>query len=444
MTPDLAVLSITDSFTELWPKLIPSAGARLRVASSVSELGRLESLCGVVISAAGAEEEAVGLTEELQARQATYVAVTGVDTDYRLAITLLQAGARGYYALPNDLGMLRSWIAERVEQVVAEERARELAAVQRERYDFSRLIGRSPALLAALERASRVIPRASATVLITGETGTGKELLARAVHYNGPRAAKPFVEINCTALPENLLEAELFGYEAGAFTDAKVAKPGLLEAANGGTLFLDEIGDLSLNLQGKVLRVLEEKRVRRLGSVRDQAIDLRIVAATHVDMLAAVEQKRFRQDLYYRLNVLPIELPALRDRGEDVLVLASHFLSRFAVEYEAPHLTLTDDVRSALLSHAWPGNVRELRNAIERAVLLGDGASISAADLFIGKTAEPPSTSALPFPAPMVRIEQAAARAMTECCGGNKSEAAKALGISRKHLYSLLNRGEGR
>ena len=439
MLPDFAVLSLSDSFTELWPKLVPSAGATLRTGLSVTDLGRLDGVCGVLISAPGAEADAIPLIDELHARCEVDVAVTGVETDYRVAITLLRAGACGYYALPNDLGMLRSWIVERAEQVVAAANARELAAAQRDRYDFSKMLGRSPALLAALGRAARVIPRPSATVLITGETGTGKELLARAIHYNGPRAAKPFVEINCTALPENLLEAELFGYEAGAFTDAKVAKPGLLEAANGGTLFLDEIGDLSLNLQGKLLRVLEDKRVRRLGSVRDNEVDVRIVAATHVNLVTAVQEKRFRQDLYYRLNVVQLELPALRDRGDDILVLATHFLERFGMEYQVSHLTLTPEVRRVLLAHSWPGNVRELRNAIERAVLLGDG-YLDVNELFVGRDAGPAPSSALPFPASMARIEQAAARAMMDWCGGNKSEAAKALGISRKHLYSLLSR----
>lgn len=443
MRPDFAVLSLTDSFVELWPKLIPSVGAELRMARSAVELGPLDDLCGILISAAGAEDEAIRLVEELHSKHPVKLAVTGVDTDYRMAMNFLHAGARRYYALPDDLGSLRSWVGESVEQVVAAARARELAMAQRERYDFSRMVGRSPALACTLDRASKVIPRATATVLITGETGTGKEVLARAIHYNGPRATKPFVEINCTALPENLLEAELFGYEAGAFTDAKIAKPGLLEAATGGTIFLDEIGDLSLSLQAKLLRVIEDKRVRRLGSVRDQEVDVRIIAATHVDLAAAVREKRFREDLYFRLNVLPLAIPALRARGDDVLLLAAHFLERFAAEYAAPGLSITPDVRRALLMHSWPGNVRELRNAMERAVLLGEG-RLDPRDLFLDHALEAPgSASPLPFPAPMWQIERAAAAAMVERCGGNKSEAAKALGISRKHLYALL-RGEGK
>ena len=281
-------------------------------------------------------------------------------------------------------------------------------------------------------------------MLIPGETGTGKELLARAIHYNGPRAARPLVEINCSALPENLLEAELFGYEAGAFTDARTPKPGLLEAANGGTLFLDEVGDLSVNLQGKLLRVLEDKRVRRLGSVRDQEVDVRIIAATHVDLYQAATDGRFRQDLYYRLSVLPIHLPPLRERGDDILLLAGSFLDRFAAQYELPRGNLSSEIKRVLLSYPWPGNVRELRNALERAVLLGDG-ELRREHLFVGGSSAPTmrAPACIPFPASMEMIASAAARAMTEYCGGNKSEAAKALGISRRHLYVLLRNGEG-
>jgi transcriptional regulator with PAS, ATPase and Fis domain len=246
------------------------------------------------------------------------------------------------------------------------------------------------------------------------------------------------VEINCTALPENLLEAELFGFEAGAFTDARASKPGLFESAQGGTLFLDEIGDLSLGLQAKLLRVLEEKRVRRLGSLRDQSLDIRVIAATHVNLTAAIAEQRFRRDLYYRLNVFPIHLPALRDRGDDVLLLATAFVERFGNEYSIPIPPLGPDIQRILKAHSWPGNVRELRNAIERAVLMGEG-EFHARDLFPEEPfASDQITARLPFPATMSEIERAAARAMTDWCGGNKSEAAKTLGISRRHLYVLL------
>jgi transcriptional regulator with PAS, ATPase and Fis domain len=445
MPPALAVLTLSDSFCELWPKLARSAGAGFEASETASGFQHLDDACAVLIAAGGAERDAVGVIQALLRRDAPPIGVVGTETDYRLVASLLRSGADNYFALPDDLGTMRAWISERMDAVVGNARAALMAAEGRARYDFSRMIGRSPSLLEALQRATRVIPRGSATVLVTGETGTGKELLARAIHYNGPRAAKPLIEINCSALPENLLEAELFGYEAGAFTDARAPKPGLLEAASGGTLFLDEVGDLSLNLQGKLLRVLEDKRVRRLGSVRDQEVDVRIIAATHVDLYAATSDGRFRQDLYYRLSVLPIHLPPLRERGDDVLLLASSFLDRFAAQYDLPRAPLPIDIKRILVSHPWPGNVRELRNAVERAILLGDG-ELRREHLFLGggPSAAPARAPAfIPFPAPMHSIASAAARAMTEYCGGNKSEAAKALGISRRHLYVLLRNGEG-
>lgn len=444
MPPLLAVVTLSESFSELWPKLATSAGTELRQAAEPGELKELDEACAVLVAAGGAEREAPGTIEALLRRESPPIAVVGTETDYRLVASLLRSGADNYFALPGDLGAMRGWLSERTDAVVGNARAALLAAEGKARYDFSRMVGRSPCLLEALERASRIIPRASATVLLTGETGTGKELLARAIHYNGPRAAKPLIEINCSALPENLLEAELFGYEAGAFTDARVPKPGLLEAASGGTLFLDEVGDLSPNLQGKLLRVLEDKRVRRLGSVRDQEVDVRIIAATHVELHAAATEGRFRQDLYYRLSVLPIHLPPLRERGDDVLLLAASFLDRFAAQYELPRAPLTPELKRTLLSYSWPGNVRELRNAIERSMLLGDG-ELRREHLFATGAASNAARapSFIPFPATMHSIASAAARATTEYCGGNKSEAAKVLGISRRHLYVLLRNGEG-
>lgn len=440
----LLVLSLSDSFSELWSKLAESTGTRLRTASTMSELGVLDDACALLLAAGGAEKEVPAALDGLLRLNAPAIGVIGVESDHRLAISMIRAGADNYFALPTDLGALRGWLTEQVDLDVGSSRSALVAAEGRVQYDFSRIIGRSPAIVDALQRASRIIPTATATVLITGETGTGKELMAKAIHYNGPRASKPLLEINCSALPENLLEAELFGYEAGAFTDARTAKPGLLEVADGGTVFLDEIGDLSPSLQGKLLRVLEDKRIRRLGSVRDQPVDVRIIAATHVDLYAATLDGSFRQDLYYRLSVLPIHLPPLRERGDDVLMIASDFLERFSNQYKIPAAPFPNDVRRALLGHSWPGNVRELRNAIERAVLMGDG-QVRREYLFtdLERTGyRPQAPGIIPFPAPLESIASAAARAMTEYCGGNKSEAAKALGISRRHLYVLLKKGE--
>jgi DNA-binding NtrC family response regulator len=266
--------------------------------------------------------------------------------------------------------------------------------------------------------------------------------MAQAIHYNGPRAAGAFVELNCNAIPPTLIESELFGHEKGAFTDARTAKPGLFEAADRGTLFLDEIGDLPLTLQGKLLKVLEDKQVRRVGALKGRTVDVRIIAATHVDLAGAVKRGSFREDLFYRLSIIPIHLPPLRDRGEDVLLLAEHFLRTLAAQYGMPAPSLTPDLRRALLSHPWPGNVRELRNGLERAVLLSDG-PIRADDLFHGGAGGVSAGAGgnggpLPFPATLDEIEKAAAFAMLERLDGNKTAAADALGISRSRLYRLL------
>ena len=289
----------------------------------------------------------------------------------------------------------------------------------------------------ALDRAARVIPRPTVTVLITGETGTGKELLARAIHYNGPRRDAPFVDINCAAIPEPLLESELFGHEKGAFTGAVGSKPGLMQLADGGTLFLDEIGHLALPLQGKILRALEERVIRRVGGTRAIPFDVRLIAATHVDLAGAVRRGEFREDLYYRLNVVPIELPALRARNGDVVTIARFFLDRFAREYDLAPLTLAPAAVRALRERRWTGNVRELRNVIERAVLLGSGPTLEVDDV-VEPAYQEQANGALPFPATLTDINRAAVARMLELCGGNKTEAARRLGISRPRLHRLL------
>jgi two-component system response regulator HydG len=276
-------------------------------------------------------------------------------------------------------------------------------------------------------------------VLITGETGTGKELLARAIHYNGPRRDAPFVDVNCAAIPENLLESELFGHEKGSFTGATGAKPGLMELAHGGTLFLDEIGHLAMPLQGKILRALEERSIRRVGGTRAIPFDVRLVAATHVDLEAAVRRGEFREDLFYRLNVVPVELPPLRTRGDDIILIARHFIERFAAEYGSPPLTIGPAAVRALKERRWTGNVRELRNVIERAVLLSTGASLEAADVTDAGGVAVQGSGELPFPATLAELNRAAVARMLELCGGNKTEASRRLGISRPRLHRLLS-----
>ena len=437
--PMLVVIQRSDAFADVWPSVAEQAGATLVQIDAAADLPSPAEVSAVLVVVAGREAVVADALEALPYPART-LGVVGADDDRRVAIAAIRAGADEYFALPADLPMLRAWVEERAADRLRDARADALAREERARYDFSRMIGASPGLRAALERAARVIPRGNATILITGETGTGKELLAQAIHYNGPRATQPFVDVNCSALPANLLEAELFGYEKGAFTGAVAAKPGLFEAAHRGTLFLDEIGEIPVELQAKLLRALESKSVRRVGSVQTIQVDVRVVAATHRDLGAEVRAGRFREDLFYRLNVLPIELPPLRERGDDVIRLAEHFLERFADEYGIASPALPDDVRRALLAAPWPGNVRELRNSIERAVLLGDGA-LSADDLFAGAgstTQVAADGGTIPFPASMDEIEAAAARAMVLRFDGNKSAAADALGISRSRLYRLM------
>jgi DNA-binding NtrC family response regulator len=435
--PTLTVLSLSDSFVSMWPDLADECGLTLATVTEPAAFDRLNGSVGVV--AAGGLEESLEATFRKTAPAGAEVAAVGAIASHRLAVSIVRAGASEYFALPQDYELLRAWLKERAERLQAIANRTAFAAREGAKYQFEGILGASAALRAALDRAARVIPHANVTVLLTGETGTGKELLARAIHYNGPRREAPFVDVNCAAIPDTLLESELFGHEKGAFTDATAAKPGLFEVANGGTLFLDEIGHLALPLQGKLLRALEERSIRRVGGTRTIACDVRVIAATHVDLREAVRRREFREDLYFRLNVVPLEIPPLRARQEDILPLARHFLARFAQEYGLPEPVLTAGAERSLRMRAWSGNVRELRNAMERAVLLADGEQLDAADLSADDGGSEAAPGALPFPAELDVIARAAATRMLELCDGNKSEAARRLGVSRPRLQRLLD-----
>jgi DNA-binding NtrC family response regulator len=439
----LLVYTESESFLEFYREAATAAGLRLEVASDLNEAARAVL---VVISAAGREERAADRVRDAAAVAATAPVVVGSLADHRLAIELIHSGADHYFVLPEEADALKDYVQERVGVARSREARAQLAAAEQRDFDFSKLVGASRAMQEALAVAARIIPRGSATVLLTGETGTGKELLAQAIHYNGPRREGPFVELNCSAIPANLLESELFGHERGAFTDARRAKPGLLEVADGGTLFLDEIGELPFDLQGKLLKVLEDKQVRRVGGTRSQEVDIRIIAATNRDLAVEARDGSFREDLYYRLSVIPIHLPPLRERGDDILLLAEHFLEALSRTYDLPPPPLSRELKDQLLAHPWPGNVRELRNALERALLLGGEGKLRAEDLFLklagAHSATPPGSDVLPFPAPLEEIELAAVRAMIERTDGNKSAAARRLGISRARLHRALRRIE--
>jgi hypothetical protein len=295
------------------------------------------------------------------------------------------------------------------------------------RSDLARLLGRHS------------IAGRAPSILIFGETGTGKGLLARAIHEAGPRRAAPFVAVNCAAIPDTMVEAELFGYARGAFTDARQAKAGLFQTAHGGTLFLDEIGLLPVALQGKLLAALEDRAVRRLGSTRAESVDLAVVAATSVDLKRAIGEGQFREDLYHRLAVISLELPPLRARGGDILLLADYFLARASADYGLAPLALAPDARDLLLAYAWPGNVRELGNALERAALLSVGDEITAAMLDL-PACKPAESSAQCVPGSLDDALRARIEAGLRASGGRIRQAAVALGISRNTLRARMDK----
>jgi len=302
------------------------------------------------------------------------------------------------------------------------------------------IIGESAEIRKVLQLISR-IGRANSTVLITGESGTGKELAARAIHATGSESGSPFIAINCAAIPESLLESELFGYEKGAFTGAVSQKKGKMELANGGTLFLDEIGELDLSLQAKLLRVLQEQEFERVGGTTPIKVEIRVIAATNRSLEKIIEEGKFRSDLYYRLNVITLNMPALRDLGDDILLLAQYFISRFTMKIGRRVHGLSAEVKECLLKYDWPGNVRELQNAIERAVALGTSEWIELEDLpesLLEKRSIPLSTSALSFQDALLQLKRDLILKAFEGTKGNFNEAATRLGLNPNHLYRLV------
>jgi len=318
-----------------------------------------------------------------------------------------------------------------------EARVQSLTAELHARSGHDRVIGRSPEWMDVLKQATQVASTET-TVLLTGESGTGKEVVARFLHGASPRKNGPFVALNCAALPEQLLESELFGYERGAFTGAHQAKPGQLELASGGVLFLDEVSEMSPSAQAKFLRVLQEREFQRLGAVRLQKANVRVVAATNRDLQKAVERGDFREDLYYRLRVFDISLPPLRQRTDDILELSEAFLADIGRSFGRPPAGLTREAREALLGHDWPGNVRELRNALERAAILCEGGLITRAHLSLQRRA----AAAASIGTDLTVVERETIAQVMRDCRGNKSKAAKRLGLSRTQLYGRLRKYE--
>src|SRR5712671_6027477 len=304
------------------------------------------------------------------------------------AVEAMKIGAFDYVQKPFEIEEMEVKIEKALEVKRLKNEIEYLRDAQQDRYDFEKIVGTSPALSRVLDIVKKVA-KSNTTVLVRGETGTGKELIAGAIHHNSLRTSRNFVKVNCAALQENLLESELFGHEKGAFTGADKQRIGRFEQADGGTLFLDEIGDMSPSTQAKILRVLQEHEFERLGGTRTLRVDVRLVAATNRDLAAMVSSGAFREDLYYRLNVVSIEIPPLRERKDDIVPLANSFIKRFSAELKKRIDGLEPDAQKLLMRYNWPGNIRELENTIERAMLLAEGRAIGAIDLRLGEVSTP-------------------------------------------------------
>jgi two-component system response regulator AtoC len=374
-------------------------------------------------------------------------------------ISALRGGAYDFIGKPITLEELRITIRNGIE---AHQLRREVEQVRKERareFNFRQIIGESPAMKKMLGLAGKVAESEVSSILLQGESGTGKDLVAKAIHYGSERSESPFIAINCAALPATLIESELFGYEKGAFTDAKARKEGLFEQAEGGTLLLDEIGELELALQAKLLRVLEEGAFRRVGGLKDIPLDVRVVAASNRDLKAESEAGRFRLDLYYRLSIIQIDIPPLRERGDDVLLLSAHYIDTIGGRLRRNKITnLSPEVASLFRRYAWPGNVRELRNVIERALILEDNETVTMdylpAGLVGDSIAQAPqaatassrnSSPKFVLPAAGIELDEVElgfVRQAIERSGGNQTKAAELLGISRDQLRYRLKKLE--
>lgn len=370
-------------------------------------------------------------------------------------IAALRGGAYDFIGKPINLEELHVAIRNGIEASRLREEVKQIRRERSQQFSFDQIIGSSPANGEMLAMAKKVAESEVSSVLLQGESGTGKDLVAKAIHYHSSRAEGPFVAINCAALPGTLIESELFGYEKGAFTDAKARKEGMFEQAEGGTLLLDEIGELELSLQAKLLRVLEEGTFRRVGGLKDIPFDARIIAASNRDLRRESEAGHFRLDLYYRLSVIQIDIPSLRERGDDVLQLAEHYIDSFGERLRKKITGISQEVASAFLRYHWPGNVRELRNVIERAMILEDTdvitmkymprgvmGGVSVSDYGPDGSGRPELFQLPPGGVALDEVEMSLVRQAIERSGGNQTKAAELLGISRDQLRYRLKKLE--
>ena len=364
-------------------------------------------------------------------------AYSSVDT----AVEAMKGGAFDYVTKPFNMDEIVMTVRRALEQSNLRLQLNTQIRQQKAQFGLENVIGKSPSLMKIKALARKVAHSQAATVLLLGESGVGKDLIAKVIHYESARAESPFMNITCTALSDTLLESELFGHEKGAFTDAKLRKKGLFELADGGSVYLDEIGDTSPQVQAKLLRVLDEKAFKRIGGMQDILVNVRVIAATNRDLSKAMEEKRFREDLYYRLNIISLYVAPLRERREDIPLLVSHYMHHFRREFHRPMVELTSAAEDKLVNYDWPGNVRELRNTLERAVLLSSGGNITADDIVIGRETLGPSEDAESLPSRLIKqglklheIEKEVVRKALEKTNWNQTRAAGVLGISRDQV----------
>ena len=352
------------------------------------------------------------------------------------AVAAMKHGAYHYLNKPFNLDDVSAMVDKALETIRLRREVRLLRGSQRREYEFDAIIGASPTMVTAKSLLERVAVSPATTVLLTGETGTGKDLAAKAIHYNSDRATKPFVNITCSALPEQLLESELFGHERGAFTDARQQKRGLLETADGGTVFLDEIGEMTPGLQAKLLRFLEDRTFKRVGGLTDIRVDVRVIAATNRELEEEVEAGKFREDLFYRLQVMPVRLPPLRERVGDIRLLVSHYIDRYNREFRKHVRGLQPAAQALLDQYPWPGNVRELRNAIERAMLLAENGVLGVED-FATLSRSSTAVAIFRLPPEGVNLEAVECQLVVQAlqrAAGNQTRAGHLLGINRDQV----------
>ena len=362
--------------------------------------------------------------------------------DIQTAVKTIKFGAYDFVEKPFNMEKLKILISKAIETVTLRKEVSQFRTQISRHFGFTNIIGRSPQMMKVMDLVRKVAKSDATTILLQGESGTGKDLVAKVIHYESSRAAKPFMDINCTALPDTLIESELFGFEKGAFTDAKQMKKGLFELADGGTIFLDEIGDLKLSTQAKLLKVIENKTFKRVGGIRDIEVDLRIVASTNKKLSEEVKKENFREDLYYRLKVIPLELPLLRERPDDILVLARFFIEEFNRDFKKNVKGLSRETEKAFLAYAWPGNVRELKNVIERAMILENDEYILHEHLpieFTTKSDVPAELSSGQITLPTAgldieEVEKELIRQALEKTKYNQTKAARLLNLTRDAL----------